>query len=102
MSENNQATLEIEERGGAIVITIDRQYAVLPPDQAMEVAKCIINYVGEAKYGGATLARNTALETSRNVLVPRVVNIIRSLQEKQKSPEFIASEVVDRVLGEIL
>lgn len=102
MSGNNQATLEIEERNGAIVITIDRQYAILPPEQAMDVAKCIINYVGEAKYGGATLARNTAIETSRSVLIPRVVNIIRSLQDNQKSPEFIAAEVVDRVLGEIL
>jgi hypothetical protein len=48
------------------------------------------------------LAKQATIEAARSILVPRVMLIIKNLQSKKRPPDFIAAEVVDRVLGEIM
>jgi hypothetical protein len=101
-----QATLSIEERDGCIVLFIGTTYAILPPDQAIAVGDLLSKY-GRNQVPGAVAISDTRgstvlTEQIRNKLFQRVSLVINNLQERKKKPMFIAREVVDIVLSEVL
>jgi hypothetical protein len=105
-SEGGPAVLSIEEREGAIVLFIGETYAILPPEQAIAVGDLLSKY-GRNQVPGAVAISDTRgstvlTEKIRNKLFQRVSLVINNLQERKKKPLFIAKEVVDIVLSEVL
>jgi len=98
----NKPRLELEGKDNGVLLRLDDRECFIPPDLAIDIARTLISYSGEAKHGGETLAKQATIEAARSILVPRVMLIIKNLQSKKKPPDFIAAEVVDRVLGEIM
>jgi hypothetical protein len=101
-SDGGPATLAIEEREGAIVLFIGETYAILPPEQAMEVGQLMTQYGYHAKTGQDVEGKKVMSEQIRNKLFQRVSLVINNLQERKKEPMFIAKEIVDIVLSEVL
>ena len=87
MSEEQQPSkLEIEERTGAIVIKLMPQngvmnYAILPTDPVTKSMQAM---------------------TIKKKLEARTLHVIRSLKKENKTPEFIAAEIVNILLSEVL
>lgn len=103
MSEENiEARLEIEERKGAIVLRIDEKYAILKPEQAKEIGETLQRYAYHAQYGVDPNVKSLHAEKIRQRMEIRIPHVIRSLTQKKKTPQFIAQEIVDVILREIL
>jgi hypothetical protein len=96
------ANLEIEERKGAIVLKLRGEYAILTPDQAKEIGETLQRYSYHAKYGSDPQTRSMMAEQIRAKMEVRIPHVIRSLTQKKKTPQFIANEIVNVILGEIL
>ena len=105
MKTNGEAgplELSIEERSGAIVLWFGDDYALLPPEQAMEIGETLMRYGYSAKTGQDIDSKRILSEQIRNKLHQRVSLVIKNLQDKKKAPLFVAQEVVDVVLREVL
>ena len=102
LSNEGPAVLAIEEREGAIVLFIGETYAILPPKQAMEVGQLMAQYGYHATTGQDVDGRKVMSEKIRNKLHQRVSLMIKNLQDRKKAPMFVAQEVVDTVLKEVL
>lgn len=94
--------LEIEERNGAIIVKFPGDYIIMPPDQAREVAEVLAKYAYAAQYGSEPKTKSIMAEQIRAKLLNRVSLVIRSLQDKNKKPLYIANEVVNICLSEAL
>lgn len=94
--------LELEERNGAIVIKLRDSYAILTPDQAKEIGETMQKYAYHAKYGSDPKTKSMMAEQIRAKMKTRVAHVIRSLENKKKPPHFIANEIVDILVGEVL
>lgn len=103
MSEDkNQSSLEIEERKGAIILKILDKYAVLTPDQAKDVGTVLQTYAYHAKFGSDPASKNLLADQMRAKLQTRIPHIIRSMEKTNKTPQYIATEIVDVILAEVL
>lgn len=87
-----------------------REYVVLSPEQASQLAEQLARCAFEAHYDreapdrGSELARQIkakAVDDVRPRLIRRAAHIIRSLTEQQRSFEYIAEHTVDGVLKEV-
>jgi len=105
-SEGGPATLAIEERDGAIVLYIGETYAILKPDQAIEIGEMIVQYGSNQNPGSIAMpsarAQTIISEKIRNKLYQRTSLVIKNLQERKKLPMYVAQSVVDIVLSEVL
>lgn len=101
-SPGTQAALTVEERDGAIVLIIGTTYAALPPQQAIDIGEVLVRYGYSQKTGQDVQAKTILSEKIRNKLFQRVSIVIKNLQERKKQPMFVAQEVVDIVLKEVL
>lgn len=100
--EKNQSNLEIEERKGAIILKIMDKYAVLTPDQAKDIGTVLQTYSYHAKFGSDPATKNLIADQMRAKMQTRLPHIIRSLEKSGKTPAYIATEIVDVILGEVL
>lgn len=98
----NDSRLEIEERKGAIVLRIDEKYAILVPDQAKEIGELMQKYAYHAQYGSDPNVKSLHAEKIRQRMETRIPHVIRSLTQKKKTPQFIANEIVEVILREVL
>jgi len=98
----SESRLEIEERKGAIVLRIDEKYAILKPEQAKEIGEILQKYAYHATYGSDSNVRSLQAEKIRQRMEVRVPHVIRSLTQKKKTPQFIANEIVNVLLREVL
>lgn len=99
--ESNAAVLTIEERKGAIVVFIGETYAILPPEQAMEVGELLTRYGYHAKTGQEVPGKKIMSEMIQNKLYQRASLMIKNLTDRKTKPMRIAQEVVDAVLREV-
>lgn len=109
LTESKQSVLDIEERKGAVIIKLTPQqntrkmnYAILPPDQAKEVGEVLQRYAYHAKYGSDPQTKSLQAEQIRAKMQTRVAHVIRSLEQKNRPPAFIANEIVNVLLSEVL
>lgn len=100
--EKQQSSLEIEERNGAIVLKILDKYAILTPDQAKDIGTVLQTYSYHAKYGSDPQSNSQLAEQMRAKMQTRIPHIIRSLENKNKTPAYIAQNIVDVILAEVL
>ena len=96
------AALEIEERKGAIVLKLRGEYAILTPDQAKEIGETMQRYAYHATYGSDPKSRSVRAEQIRGKMEMRIPHVIRSLTQKKKTPQYIANEIINVILGEVL
>jgi hypothetical protein len=105
MSEEKKVatTCAVGEREGQVILTFPEpvQWAAFDPETAKQIGIQMAKSSYEAVYGKAP-AGNAISQEIRAKLVVRTQHVIRSMQEKNKAPEFIAMEVVDTILAEIL
>lgn len=97
---NNQ--LSVEERSGAVALIIGDTEIFLPPQQAMDIGGILVQYGHHAQTGFDAPTRKIVSDRIRNKLGVRVALVAKNLTERKKSPEFIAQEVVDIVLREVM
>jgi len=97
INPQEQAELSIEERSGVIILMLTPQnkrqkisYCLMPPDQALAVGDTLARYAHGAKHGYDMGTLGLA-DQKRQML-----------QKQKKSLDFIASEIMDIVLREIL
>lgn len=100
--EKQQSSLEIEERDGAIILKILDKYAVLTPDQAKDIGTVLQTYSYHAKFGTDPASKNLLAEQMRAKMQTRIPHIIRSLENKNKTPAYIAQNIVDVLLSEVM
>ena len=100
--ERQQSELEVEERNGAIILKILDKYAVLTPDQAKDVGTVLQTYSYHAKYGSDPTSKNVLAEQMRAKMQTRIPHVVRSLESKNKTPQFIANQIVDILLSEVM
>ena len=101
MSEQ-QSSVELEERKGAIILKILDNYAVLTPDQAKEIGEEMQKMGYHAKYGSDPKTRSMMAEQMRAKMQTRTAHVIRSLEDKGRPPHFIANEIVNILLSEVM
>jgi len=94
--------LELEIRNGAVLIKLEGVYAILPPEQAKAVAEQMAKYAYEAQTGQEPKSKSIIAENLRNKLTTRTSLVIKNLQDKKKQPLYIAQNVVDIILSEVL
>jgi hypothetical protein len=100
--------VEVNSREGKVVLNFHddegmRWYA-LEPDIAAQIAEAIARENFTARFGVDTVpkGRSAVAAQMRETLVTRVSHIIRSLTEQHKPRAYIASCVVDEVMGRVL
>jgi len=98
----SEANLELEERNGAVILTLSGNYAILPPEQAHEVAETLARYAYAAKTGSEPRTKSMIAEQIRAKMVTRISHVIKNLSDRNKPPLYIASEVVNLILSEAL
>ncbi len=96
------ANLEIEERSGAIVLKLRGEYAILTPEQAKDIGEVMQKYSYHALYGSDPKTQSLMAENIRARMETRIPHVIRSLTQKKKTPQFIANEIVNVILSEVL
>lgn len=103
-SDNEISTTElsIEERKGAIVVFFGDDYMILPPEQAMAIGEILVKYGYHAKTGQDHDPKKVMSEQIRNKLLQRLSLVIQNLTERQKKPMYIANEVMDVILREVM
>lgn len=94
--------LSIEERQGAIVIVFGDSYMILPPKQAMELGKTLVQYGYHAETGQEQEPERVMSEQIRNKLLQRLSLVIKNMDDRNKKPMYIANEVLDIVLREVM
>lgn len=103
MSEN--ARLEIEERDGAVMLIIlddeGDKYAILPPDQAVDVGEALVKHAYHIKTGSDYEARQILTAELEKRLLNRVTLMIRSMTEKKEKYGYVAQAVIGAVLREV-
>ncbi len=96
------STLYLEERNGAVILTIKDAYAVLTPDQAAEIAETMAKYAYSAKTGIEPKTKSMIAERIRAELVPRCSLVLKGELDKGKKPLHIAKTLVDIMLSAAL
>ena len=97
-------TCAVGERDGQVVLTFPFpvEWATFDPETARQIGEAMAREAYKAKYGRASNEKGSVIsEQIRTRLISRVTIIIRSMQNKQKLPGYIAAEVVDSVLQEV-
>jgi len=94
--------LSIEERTGAVALIIGETEAILEPQQAMDIGGILVQYGHHAITGFDAPTRKIVSDQIRNKLGVRVALVAKNLTDRKKSPQFIAQEVVDIVLREVM
>jgi len=107
MSEDKRSELEIEERKGGIIIKMNppkgkSNYVILTPDQAKDVGTVLQTYSYHAKYGNDPASKNMLADQMKAKLQTRLPHIIRSLENKNKTPAYIAQNIIDVILSEVM
>ena len=94
----------IGEQDGQVMLMFPKpiQWLALDPENARQIAEQIARSAYAAHTGMTPLNQKSYVsENIRVMLNARVTMIIRSLNEQGKSPDWIAREVIDRVLAEV-
>ena len=97
-------TCAVGERDGQVVLTfpLPVEWATFDPETARQIGEAMAREAYKAKYGRSSSEKGSVIsEQIRTRLISRVTIIIRSMQNKQKLPGYIAAEVVDSVLQEV-
>jgi hypothetical protein len=94
--------LQIVELKNGVGIGIGDHHFELDPDAATQIGELMIRYAYHAKTGQEVSGQKVLSEQIRNKLQQRVSLVIKNLQDKKKAPGFVAQEVVDVVLREVL
>lgn len=94
--------LEIEERDGEIILEFEGKYLALPPKQAVEIGEVLQRYAYHAEYGLDPQTKSLQADQIRARMETRIPHVIRSLTQKKKTPQFIANEIVNVILREVL
>jgi len=85
-------------------------YIAFDPQNAYEFGEMMARTAHKARFGEdapddrsylAQQIRARVTEELRDRMVIRTMHVIRSLQEKNKSPDFVAKEVVDTIFAEV-
>ena len=97
-----QHPVNLELRDGAIILTVNDNYAIFTPDQAMEFSEQMARYAHESKTGMVIKSKSVIAERIRGKLLNRVSLVLKSLIDKEKKPLYIANEIVDIILSEAL
>lgn len=97
-------TIAVGERNGQVVLQFptEIQWCALDPETARQVGEAIARGAYEVRYGKAPSRGSTLSLEIRGKLITRVQHIMRNLQELQRPPQYIASEIVDQILREVL
>lgn len=104
MSENENA-FAIGEVKGKVVITMPKlcQEIVMDPETARQAGEALARHSYTARYGVIPEQHiSTISNEKREMLATRLKHILRSMTEKQRSPDHIVREIMDTVLAEIL
>ncbi len=103
MSETGE--LNIEERSGAIVLTLSNSshevYSILPPQQALDVAEAIAKHAYHAQSGRDDIGRKIMTDVWKAKMLTRVTNVLNRELEKGRKPGFIATSLLDITLSEV-
>lgn len=94
--------LTVEERNGAVILTLEDHYAILTPDQAEQIGEMMARYSYQARTGKTPDSKSVIAERIKGKMVMRCIHVMKSLTDKKKSPEFIANEMVNLILSEAL
>jgi hypothetical protein len=100
--EASLSELQIVELKDGVGIGIGDHHFELDPDAATQIGELMIRYAYHAKTGQEVSGQKVLSEQIRNKLHQRVSLIIKNLQDRRKPPMFVAQEVVDTVLKEVL
>ncbi len=103
MSE--QGRIDIEERSGAVVLTLSNSdneiYSILPPDQAQDIAEAIAKHAYHAQSGRDNIGRKIMSDVWKSKMLTRVTNVLKRELEKGRKPGFIANNLLDIILSEV-
>ena len=100
--KDQESTLYLEERDGAIILTIKDAYAILTPDQAEDIAETMARYAYAARTGAEPKTKSIIAERIRAKLLTRCSLVLKGELDKGKKPLHIASTLVDIILSEAL
>jgi len=104
MSDKVATTVAVGERDGQVILEFPEavQWAAFDPETARQIGEAIAKSSYAAKYGKAPSQGSSLSMEIRAKLVARTQHIIRSLQEQHKNSDYVAREVVDTIVAEIL
>ena len=102
---SDQGRIDIEEKGGAIVITLSNStqeiYSILPPEQALDVAEALAKHAYHAQSGRDSIGRKIMSDVWKAKMLTRVTNVLKRELDKGKKPGFIANNLLDIILSEV-
>ena len=98
--ETNNLNLEL--RGGAIILTLEDVYALLTPEQATAIGDQMARYAYEADSGIEPKTKSQIAERIKTKMVTRCGIVIKNEVEKGTNHLKIANMIVDIILSEAL
>jgi len=105
MSDSDTGSLNIEERNGAVLVTLSNSsteiYSILPPQQALDVAEAIAKHAYHAQSGRDNIGRKIMQDVWMNKMINRVTMAIKKDQDDKKLPGYTAQKVLDIILKEV-
>ena len=100
--------LSIEERQGGVIALVlnggefkDAE-VLITAGQAKDVGEVLVRYGIHALSGVDVVPGTAVSDMIRQKLATRVALVAKNLTDRKKTPEFIAQEVVDIVLREVM
>ncbi len=98
----SDSELGIQERNGAIVLTLGEAYAILPPDQAVAVGEALIKHAYHIKTGSTPEARQAVTAEMETRTATKVTQNIKRGIETNRLPGHIAKDCISIVMHEML
>ncbi len=95
-------TCAIGERDGNVILEFPEpvQWASFDTETARQIGEAIAKQAYETRYGIKPAEGSFLSEQVRHKLITRTKHILRSLEGRH--PEYVASQIVDTVLAEVL
>ena len=104
MNDKVATTCAVGDKDGLVVITFPEpvRYASFDPETARQIGEALAKSSYVARYGKAPSEGSVLSREVRQKLVARIQHVIRSLQDKNNKPKYVAEQVIDTILAEVL
>lgn len=109
---NESIHVAVGDQNGKVVLSFDRpiQNWVLDPQNAFQIGEAIAKAAHTAKFGkvpqadGSYIAQQVKARVTDEIRARMVLQAgfaLRSMLEQNRKPEYIAAEIVNRILSEV-
>ena len=100
---NQNVGVYIQDRNIVIDMGLPDEHMVLTPPRAVEFANVLIDAATQCGYEVQVQVQHPGISDAKRLqLIVRAGHILRSLQEQHKDSGFIATQITDAILMEVL